>query len=112
MLNSPWVKAVIPIRPGKEKAAIAWLRQAHVEGDDGLGAEYAASEDDPPELQSTPGHPVTVQRQTLAEGQKAERRAFRAVRQDAQVPHGSSTLDRRSYVSQHVPRPHTGTSAG
>ncbi len=60
MLNSPWVKAVIPIRIGKEKAAISWLRQAHVEGDDGLSAEYAASPDDPPELQSTPDHTVTV----------------------------------------------------
>jgi hypothetical protein len=29
-LNSPWVKAVIPIRPGKEKAALSWLK--HVEG--------------------------------------------------------------------------------
>lgn len=61
MLNSPWVKAVIPIRIGKEKAAINWLRQAHVEGDDGLSAEYAPAPDDPPELHSTPGHTVTVQ---------------------------------------------------
>ena len=61
MLNSPWVKAVIPIRIGKEKAAISWLRQAHVEGEDGLSAEYAAAPDDPPELQSTATHTVTVQ---------------------------------------------------
>jgi hypothetical protein len=61
MLNSPWVKAVIPIRIGKEKAAINWLRQAHVEGEDGLTAEYDAAPDDPPELQSSPGHTVTVQ---------------------------------------------------
>jgi len=60
MLNSPWVKAVIPIRIGKERAALNWLRQAHVEGQDGLDAEYAASPDDPGELQSTPGHTVTV----------------------------------------------------
>ena len=26
-LNSPWVKAVIPIRPGKEMDALAWLQQ-------------------------------------------------------------------------------------
>ena len=25
-LNAPWVKAVIPIRPGKEEAAINWLK--------------------------------------------------------------------------------------
>src|SRR5439155_15221107 len=29
-LNSPWVKAVIPIRPGKEMDALAWLQKAHV----------------------------------------------------------------------------------
>ena len=33
-LNAPWVKAVIPIRPGKEKAAINWLKQ--VEGMNGI----------------------------------------------------------------------------
>lgn len=34
-LNAPWVKAVIPIRPGKEEAAIAWLEG--VEGFNGIG---------------------------------------------------------------------------
>jgi hypothetical protein len=34
-LNAPWVKAVIPIRPGKEKAAINWLKG--VEGFNGIG---------------------------------------------------------------------------
>jgi hypothetical protein len=34
-LNSPWVKAVIPIRPGKEDAALNWLKQ--VEGKEGIG---------------------------------------------------------------------------
>lgn len=34
-LNAPWVKAVIPIRPGKERAAINWLKQ--VEGLNGIG---------------------------------------------------------------------------
>jgi hypothetical protein len=33
-LNAPWVKAVIPIRPGKEEAAINWLRG--VEGMNGI----------------------------------------------------------------------------
>lgn len=36
-VNSPWVKAVIPIRPGKEGAALNWLQQ--VEGMDGIGDE-------------------------------------------------------------------------
>lgn len=42
-LNSPWVKAVIPIRPGKEAEALNWLQQSHVEGADGLDNEYHAS---------------------------------------------------------------------
>jgi hypothetical protein len=59
-LNSPWVKAVIPIRFGKERDALNWLRQAHVEGSDGLDAQYVASPNDPPELKSTAGHTVTL----------------------------------------------------
>lgn len=35
-LNAPWVKAVMPIRPGKEKAATDWLK--HVEGFNGIGS--------------------------------------------------------------------------
>lgn len=41
-LNAPWVKAVIPIRPGKERAAINWLQRVHVEGTDGLDDRYVA----------------------------------------------------------------------
>lgn len=33
-LNSPWVKAVIPIRPGREREALNWLK--HVEGMNGI----------------------------------------------------------------------------
>jgi hypothetical protein len=36
-LNSPWVKAVVPVRPGKEKAALNWLSQ--VEGTNGIGPQ-------------------------------------------------------------------------
>ncbi|CAN5614375.1 hypothetical protein BH23ACI1_BH23ACI1_19350 [soil metagenome] len=44
-LNAPWVKAVIPIRPGQEQAAINWLSRVHVEGTDGLDDEYVAPAD-------------------------------------------------------------------
>jgi hypothetical protein len=43
-LNAPWVKAVIPIRPGKELQAQNWLQQVNVEGTDGLGDFYQAPE--------------------------------------------------------------------
>jgi hypothetical protein len=39
-LNSPWVKAVLPVRAGKELAALNWLKLAHVEGSDDLKASY------------------------------------------------------------------------
>jgi hypothetical protein len=39
-LNAPWVKAVIPIRSGKELAALNWLTQNIVEGTTGLDARY------------------------------------------------------------------------
>jgi hypothetical protein len=53
-LNSPWVKAVIPIRIGKEREALNWLEQAHVEGSDGLDAVYV------PPGGASPGDPATV----------------------------------------------------
>jgi hypothetical protein len=59
-LNSPWVKAVIPIRVGKEREAINWLEQAHVEGADGLDEAYVASPGDPPELVSTSTDTKTI----------------------------------------------------
>lgn len=45
-LNAPWVKAVIPIRPGKELAAINWLKSANIEGSTGLEKPYSAPPDE------------------------------------------------------------------
>lgn len=58
-LNAPWVKAVIPIRPGRERAAMNWLQRLHVEGTDGLDDRYVAP---PDELDDIPhaGQFVTV----------------------------------------------------
>lgn len=39
-LNAPWVKAVIPIRPGHERAALNWLRAIEGHERDGWEAEY------------------------------------------------------------------------
>ena len=44
-LNAPWVKAVMPIRPGMEEAAMHWLQQVNVEGTEGLNAEYMRKQD-------------------------------------------------------------------
>lgn len=53
-LNAPWVKAVIPIRPGKEKAAINWLKG--VEGMNGITDDviYHASNPDERDVNGAP----------------------------------------------------------
>jgi hypothetical protein len=47
-LNAPWVKAVIPIRPGRERAALNWLAAIEGHENDGWDAAYTAvtAEDD------------------------------------------------------------------
>ena len=45
-LNAPWVKAVIPIRPGKELEATNWLQQMQIEGTEGLGNLYQGQEEE------------------------------------------------------------------
>jgi len=63
-LNAPWVKAVIPIRPGKEQAAINWLQNVMVEGSDGLSAAYAAPTDELNKIRTrlglAPNYKVTI----------------------------------------------------
>jgi hypothetical protein len=46
-LNAAWVKAVLPVRPGRERAALAWLQSADVEGESGLADPYLAQPGDP-----------------------------------------------------------------
>jgi hypothetical protein len=45
-LNAPWVKAVVPIRAGKEIAALNWLTRANVEGVDGLTGLYPGTSEE------------------------------------------------------------------
>lgn len=47
-LNAAWVKAVIPIQPGREVDALAWLQNENVEGVAGLNAPYVVQPGDPP----------------------------------------------------------------
>lgn len=39
-LNAPWAKAVVPIRPGRERAALTWLRAIEGHNDDGWDTPY------------------------------------------------------------------------
>ena len=58
-LNAPWVKAVMPIRPGKEEAAINWLKG--VEGFNGIGDGDIYQTDNPNEL-DIDGNPLNGQK--------------------------------------------------
>lgn len=58
-LNAPWVKAVMPIRPGRETAALNWLRA--VEGAEGIdGAIYQTDNPNEVDLNGGPldGQPM------------------------------------------------------
>jgi hypothetical protein len=50
-LNAAWAKAVLPVRPGREKDALKWLRQASVEGQGALDLTYLFQPGDPAEYQ-------------------------------------------------------------
>jgi hypothetical protein len=45
-LNAPWVKAVIPIRPGRERAALHWLRSIEGHDKDGWDVPYVGATDE------------------------------------------------------------------
>lgn len=62
-LNSAWVQVVIPIRRGKEKEALAFLKQAEVEGNRGLGGKYIESNGQPKlktPLTDDEGNPISL----------------------------------------------------
>lgn len=58
-LNAPWVKAVIPIRPGKEKSAINWLKG--VEGMNGITDDVIYHSNNPNE-KDVDGNPLEGQK--------------------------------------------------
>ena len=58
-LNAPWVKAVIPIQPGREKAALNWLRSIEGHDNDGWDTPYVG-EDDPEFLGKTIGEVLEI----------------------------------------------------
>ncbi|MGL6234669.1 MAG: hypothetical protein ACRC20_04935 [Segniliparus sp.] len=58
-LNAPWVKAVIPVRPGREAAAIDWLKG--VEGMNGITDDVLYHTDNPAEV-DVDGQPLDGQK--------------------------------------------------
>lgn len=49
-LNAPWVKAVIPVRPGHETAALNWLRAIEGHESDGWDSPYMGTADEDAEF--------------------------------------------------------------
>jgi hypothetical protein len=65
-LNAPWVKAVMPIRPGKERAAMNWLK--HVEGFNGIGpADLYSGDGTDPDGNPLNGRPLVQVLDILAD---------------------------------------------
>jgi hypothetical protein len=75
-LNAPWVKAVIPIRPGQEATALKWLATVEVEGANGLDALYSGDNSEAT-LDGTPYNQLTILEvlQDLAERIKQKHQA-------------------------------------
>ena len=91
-LNSPWVKAVIPIRPGKEKEAINWLK--HVEGMNGIG-EFDIYQGPEPEHK---GKTILAVMEELAE-KVMEKHAKSFVTKPFPESDETETIDDRNLVS-------------
>lgn len=47
-LNAAWIKAVLPVHPGRELDALEWLMNENVEGEAGLNNPYVPQPGDPP----------------------------------------------------------------
>ncbi|MEJ8849509.1 hypothetical protein [Variovorax rhizosphaerae] len=82
-LNAPWVKAVIPIRPGRERAALNWLRAIEGHEFDGWDAPYTAITPEDTQLLAelaADGLPATI-------GNVLEKIAARMERENADIHH-------------------------
>jgi hypothetical protein len=91
-LNAPWVKAVIPIRPAKEEAAINWLRG--VEGMNGITDDVIYHANDPSEVDVN-GDPLDGQKliDVLFDLAEKIRRKHDAGIKMGQYPKASEVID-------------------
>ena len=65
-LNASWIKAVIPVKPGREVDALGWLQNENVEGSDGLADPYIPQPGDPATYVGTVGEVLTMMATDLA----------------------------------------------
>lgn len=91
-LNAPWVKAVIPIRPGREEAAIAWLKG--VEGMNGITDDVIYHASDPNEVDIN-GQPLEGQKliDVLVDLANKIKRKHQEGIQTGQFPKSDEVLD-------------------
>lgn len=90
-LNAPWVKAVIPIRPGRETSALNWLHAIEGSENDGWDTEYVPADGDDAEFS---GKTVGEVLELLAERLAAENTDVTATLQaDKVFEHGFNPLE-------------------
>jgi hypothetical protein len=91
-LNAPWVKAVIPIRPGREEAAINWLKG--VEGMNGITDDAIYHSSDPNETDVN-GQPLEGQKMidVLMDLAEKIRRKYQAGIETGKYPKPSEVSD-------------------
>ncbi|HVQ60332.1 MAG TPA: hypothetical protein VMS60_15640 [Solirubrobacterales bacterium] len=87
-LNAPWVKAVVPVRPGKEREALNWLRATEGHENDGWDLPYIG-DDDPELIDKTVGEAL----ETIADRlEKEHADAGGTLASDTVFEHGFSPL--------------------
>lgn len=87
-LNAPWVKAVVPVRPGREREALNWIRALESHPEDGWDLPYAG-EDDPDFVGKTIGEVLMI----MADRLESEHRARNGVLASDEVfEHGFDPL--------------------
>ncbi len=96
-LNAPWVKAVIPIRPGKTKAALAWLQ--HVEGADGIGPTDFYPGDEDGLKGKTMAEALEILAGRIADKQKKEREAVLPPSDDEEEEANKPVIDDDNVVT-------------
>lgn len=91
-LNAPWVKAVVPIRPGQEEAAINWLKG--VEGMNGITDDVIYHTNNPDE-RDLDGHPTDGQKMidVIHNLGRKIREKYEAGVQNGQYPKASDVSD-------------------
>jgi hypothetical protein len=89
-LNAPWVKAVIPVRPGREREALTWLKALEGHENDGWDLPYVGN-DDPEFVGKTVGEVLAILADRLED---KHRSSDGTLASDNVFEHGFNPLDK------------------